>query len=166
MNDVDPQRDMLDGAMARLFAQWISKAHGPSKSKFRRRRNAASGFACVSPSVSVEYFCWKWNTHSIRTNSSRYPWIDVGWRRPSTFVQRHDPAAAGRQLRVLLMVVMAVFFFVQTQSIVNVDRLLVSDVVDITRTLTDGTVFPIKIEIKQQLFIQIACLKINFLNKK
>ena len=82
----------------------------------------------------------------IGTQSGGYPWIDVGRRRPGTLIQRHDPAAAGGQLRVLLMLVAMMFLFsflVQSQPVVDVDRLLVGDVVDITRTLADGAVFPI-----------------------
>ena len=36
------------------------------------------------------------------------------------------------------------FLLVQTQSIVHVDRLLVGDVVDITRALADGAVLPVR----------------------
>jgi uncharacterized membrane protein len=49
-------------------------------------------------------------------------------------------------LLLLMLVAMLMLLFsllVQSQSVVDVDRLLVGDVVDITRTLADGAVLPI-----------------------
>jgi hypothetical protein len=46
-------------------------------------------------------------------------------------------------LLILVAMMLLFSFLVQSQSVVDVDRLLVSDVVDITRTLADGAVFSV-----------------------
>jgi len=51
----------------------------------------------------------------------------------------------------MLVAMMLLFsLLVQSQSVVDVDRLLVGHVVDITRTLADGAMFPIKTERKKR----------------
>ena len=96
--------------------------------------------------------------YPIGSESGRDPRIDVGRRRTRGLVERHRAAARLQRapwmtaagLRMLRMVVVMVMperhrllgLPVQSQAILHVDRLLVRDVVHITRALAYCTVFP------------------------
>ena len=97
------------------------------------------------------------STHSFGRNSCRNPWIDVRGCRASSS-ERHDSNATGRQLLIRLILLMLRCVFIQSKSILNVHRFLVSDVMRLTRTLASDAVLSVKSERRRKA--------INKANKK